>query len=95
MVDLICRNVSAVFGPEHTCFVEGTIAEGHNLPMLSYVSLFECEDGVCVRVCGKSVLGCLAQSDAVLSMPSAEFSSKSQDSSYIKLTRLKRLLHML
>ncbi|XP_050739311.1 receptor-type guanylate cyclase Gyc76C-like isoform X4 [Eriocheir sinensis] len=36
MVDLLCRNVSAVFGPEHTCFVEGTIAEGHNLPMLSY-----------------------------------------------------------
>lgn len=36
MVDLLCRNVSAVFGPEHTCFVEGTIAQGQNLPLISY-----------------------------------------------------------
>ncbi|XP_042875510.1 receptor-type guanylate cyclase Gyc76C-like isoform X2 [Penaeus japonicus] len=36
MVDLICNNVSAIFGPEHTCYVEGTIAEGKNLPMISY-----------------------------------------------------------
>ncbi|XP_066986545.1 receptor-type guanylate cyclase Gyc76C-like isoform X3 [Macrobrachium rosenbergii] len=36
IVDLICQNVSAIFGPEHTCYVEGTIAEGKNLPMISY-----------------------------------------------------------
>ncbi|KAK3879434.1 hypothetical protein Pcinc_015987, partial [Petrolisthes cinctipes] len=36
MVDLLCENVSAIFGPEHTCYVEGTVAEGTNLPMLSY-----------------------------------------------------------
>ncbi|XP_068223707.1 receptor-type guanylate cyclase Gyc76C-like isoform X4 [Palaemon carinicauda] len=36
LVDLLCENVSAIFGPEHTCYVEGTIAEGKNLPMISY-----------------------------------------------------------
>ncbi|XP_045131780.1 receptor-type guanylate cyclase Gyc76C-like isoform X2 [Portunus trituberculatus] len=36
MVDLLCRNVTALFGPEHTCFVEGTIAQGQNLPLISY-----------------------------------------------------------
>ncbi|KAK7023426.1 hypothetical protein SK128_027218 [Halocaridina rubra] len=36
LVDLLCQNVSAIFGPEHTCYVEGTMAEGKNLPMISY-----------------------------------------------------------
>ncbi|XP_071513605.1 receptor-type guanylate cyclase Gyc76C-like isoform X3 [Panulirus ornatus] len=36
LVDLLCEGVSAIFGPEHTCFVEGTIAQGQNLPMISY-----------------------------------------------------------
>lgn len=36
VVDLLCNKVSAIFGPEHTCYVEGTIAEGKNLPMISY-----------------------------------------------------------
>ncbi|XP_042220127.1 receptor-type guanylate cyclase Gyc76C-like isoform X2 [Homarus americanus] len=36
VVDLLCKGVSAIFGPEHTCYVEGTIAQGKNLPMISY-----------------------------------------------------------
>nr|XP_045603831.1 receptor-type guanylate cyclase Gyc76C-like isoform X2 [Procambarus clarkii] len=36
VVDMLCKGVSAIFGPEHTCYVEGTIAQGKNLPMISY-----------------------------------------------------------
>ncbi|XP_069939156.1 receptor-type guanylate cyclase Gyc76C isoform X4 [Cherax quadricarinatus] len=36
VVDLLCKQVHAIFGPEHNCFVEGTIAQGKNLPMISY-----------------------------------------------------------
>lgn len=39
VVDMLCKGVSAIFGPEHTCYVEGTIAQGKNLPMISYVSV--------------------------------------------------------
>lgn len=36
VTDLLCRNASAIFGPENTCHVEGTIAAAYNRVMMSY-----------------------------------------------------------
>lgn len=38
MIDMICDGVVAFFGPEGSCFVEATVAQARNLPMISYVS---------------------------------------------------------
>ena len=38
MLDMICDGVVAFFGPEGTCFVEATVSESRNIPMMSYVS---------------------------------------------------------
>jgi len=40
MIDMICDGVVAFFGPEGTCFVEATVSESRNIPMMSYVSKF-------------------------------------------------------
>lgn len=39
VTDMICSNISAFIGPESTCWVEATIAEAKDIPMISYVSL--------------------------------------------------------
>ncbi|KYN04641.1 Guanylate cyclase 32E [Cyphomyrmex costatus] len=36
MLDMICDGVVAFFGPEGTCFVEATVSESRNIPMMSY-----------------------------------------------------------
>ncbi|KYN16072.1 Guanylate cyclase 32E [Trachymyrmex cornetzi] len=36
MLDMICDRVVAFFGPEGTCFVEATVSESRNIPMMSY-----------------------------------------------------------
>lgn len=38
MIDMICEGVAAFFGPEGNCFVEATVAQSRNIPMISYVS---------------------------------------------------------
>lgn len=38
MIDMICDGVVAFFGPEGSCYVEATVSESRNIPMLSYVS---------------------------------------------------------
>ncbi|KYM85380.1 hypothetical protein ALC53_04623 [Atta colombica] len=39
MLDMICDGVVAFFGPEGTCFVEATVSESRNIPMMSYTLL--------------------------------------------------------
>ncbi|XP_008543533.1 receptor-type guanylate cyclase Gyc76C [Microplitis demolitor] len=36
MIDMICEGVAAFFGPEGNCFVEATVAQSRNIPMISY-----------------------------------------------------------
>lgn len=39
ITEMICDGVVAFFGPEGTCFVEATVAQSRNIPMISYVSI--------------------------------------------------------
>lgn len=36
MIDMICDGVAAFFGPEGSCFVEATVSQSRNIPMISY-----------------------------------------------------------
>lgn len=42
ITDMVCEGVSAFFGPEHSCLVEAIVAQSRNIPMISYVSIFNC-----------------------------------------------------
>ncbi|XP_051156964.1 receptor-type guanylate cyclase Gyc76C-like [Leptopilina boulardi] len=36
MIDMICDGVAAFFGPEGSCYVEATVSQSRNIPMISY-----------------------------------------------------------
>lgn len=39
ITEMICDGVSAIFGPEGSCYVEGIVSQSRNIPMISYVNI--------------------------------------------------------
>lgn len=42
ITEMICDDVSVIFGPEGTCYVEAIVTQSRNIPMIAYVRLFLC-----------------------------------------------------
>ena len=40
ITEMICDDVSVIFGPEGTCYVEAIVTQSRNIPMIAYVRLF-------------------------------------------------------
>lgn len=40
ITEMICDDVSVIFGPEGTCYVEAIVTQSRNIPMIAYVRYF-------------------------------------------------------
>lgn len=41
ITEMICNGVSVIFGPEGTCHTEAIVTQSRNIPMISYVRIFQ------------------------------------------------------
>lgn len=48
ITEMICDDVSVIFGPEGTCYVEAIVTQSRNIPMIAYVR--KCHFNICSQI---------------------------------------------